>query len=145
MSIPKFVESIRQGRFEEAQDSITDAAYNKLVGAQVQAEVQRITESAGPFAKYVAGEAQAKAAERIQQSASQGRQITPREVVTTFEHQLQSEIAQFKQAVRPGYMRSETEPGIPARQEVEDYLEMRRSNQQRLKDEGVRIATTPTK
>ena len=138
---PRWVESIRTGNFDAAQEDLTNAAYERVVGAQVNAECQRITQAAGPYAKYV----QNDAIQAVHQAVQAGKVQTPSDLVSTFERAMSRAIDAFKQDVRPGYLRTESEPYTPADQEVRDYITERKQHQQHLKDEGRKIAQTPTK
>lgn len=138
-NIPGFVQKIRSGDFAGAQDELANAAYDKIVAGQVNAEVARINEEAGPYSKYV----RESAAQKVHEAYQQGKIQTPQDLVNTYQHAIHQEVETFKNAVRPGYMRTESEPYLPADQEIRDYIAERRQRQAELKEEGRRISTLP--
>jgi hypothetical protein len=136
-SRPRWAEAIRQGDWSGAEEALSDAAIQRYSVAQIQPRCAQITEDAGAYGKYCANLAE----EKVRKDYQQGLLRSAEDVVTAYEHHLNTEIQQFRQDVRPGHMRSTTEPFLPADAEVRDYIQERRARQQELRDEGRRIAT----
>lgn len=132
-TLPNWVQSIRNGDFSSAEESLVNEAAQRLHIAQ---EAQRIEQSS-PYSQYIKGAAIQKLTERVQRGEVRNVQEAMRAYGELMEH----ETEQFKQTVRPGYQRSQYDPYEPASKEVEDYCQERRQRQQELKDEGRRIAT----
>src|SRR5690242_13499911 len=109
-NIPGFVQKIRSGDFAGAQDELANAAYERVVRDQVNSSIEQINQQAGPYSKYV----REQAAQRVNEAYQQGKIQTPQDLVTHYEHAIHQEVETFKSAVRPGYMRTESEPYLPA-------------------------------
>jgi hypothetical protein len=99
--------------------------------------VAEALQDAGPYGRYC----HLGAIQQVEKQMQQGRISSPQQLVQSYKNALDGEIQDFRQAVRPGYMRSETEPYLPASQEVRDYVQERRAQQAALKEEGKRISS----
>jgi hypothetical protein len=136
-NIPPAFQKIRSGDFEGAQADLTNAAAAKIQHAQMIDEAQRITDEAGPYAKY----AMPAAAARIDAEMRQGRFTTPAQVTQAYREALENEIETFRREIRPGYQRDSYNSGNVADQEVSDYVAERRARTEQLKQEGRKISS----
>lgn len=138
---PGWVGAIRSGNFDQAEAELTQASaqrvHNQLEEQRAYEGVRRINEQAGHYSKYAMGPSIARVSEEVQQ----GRIQTSDQLLTRYNEVLNEEITQFRQDVRPGFMRSQTEPYTPADAEVRSYCEERRAQQEALKSEGRAIAS----
>jgi hypothetical protein len=133
-NLPKWTQAIRQGDFAAAEAELTNAAATQV---HFHNEMARIQSEAGEYGRYVA----LPVAERIQQEAQQGRITNPQQLLQSYERAVTEEVRNFRAQVRPGYMRSETEPYTPADQEVRDYVADRKQRQHELQEAGKRMSS----
>jgi hypothetical protein len=147
MSTPRWTEAIRNGDFQAAEDDISLAVGQRLLPrlqqaaetAQVMEEVNRANAEAGPYHRYV----QVSVLGKLNNDVVSGKIQTPSQFANAYKQLVNEEVQTFRNEVRPGYMRSESEPYLPADKEVRDYIADRRATQLHLKEEGRRISNTP--
>ncbi len=124
---PDWIDSIREGRFLDAENQLTRKAVEKVseayTASQVQEKCQEIlNQNAGEYSQYLEN----GAAQRVQRQFAEGKIQTPQGLIDAYQDAVRQEVRDFNAKVMPGYARSTYDPGVPADREVLDYCAQRR-------------------
>lgn len=142
-----WVNAIRQGDFAQAEEDLSNAAAQRLLPlveqrymqAQLAQEEARIDSRVGAVSRYVKTEVM----QDLQQAIAQGKVQSPSDLIARYDHSMQTRVAEFKNRFRETV--DPANPYNPSDDSVHEYVQSRKAESARLREEGKRISQTPTK
>lgn len=114
---PSWVGRIQQGDFTGAESDLANIAARQVREQQAANEIQRLGEQSA-YGKYTA----VPAAIAVAELYKQGKIQNEAQAVQAYADCLERENMEFRAKMRPGYLRTSTEPYLPADQECRDYV-----------------------